>query len=331
VDRTDGHVSIAEFYDLMQVVEIRGGQPKFRSVPVGEVPADTLQKVCSEADFKLESVKTLFEPVEDSEGKLLALKSSDISRDQLLEQLAELCGREGQELASIPAVDFLLEWLSEGRTPYELCCTSRCAFTQRTSDGGQVMPEHEAERLALAQLYVLTLGQVVPAVYFNDLLGLENDFESYRISGKPRDLGRHKSYFPESGLDRPKDPFLKVYLSRMGRILEARSNDGAFYPGSRDFEFLALSSTVFLNHPYARGLHSFIVGNISSKSQSITLELGKLAGVGNEALARFQNEGLEDALTGEIYRPNEDGGLKLTLPAYGALWLKVPSRQPSLQ
>jgi len=44
-----------------------------------------------------------------------------------MEELAAAVGREAGELATLPAVDFFLQWVGEGRTVYELCCTSRSA------------------------------------------------------------------------------------------------------------------------------------------------------------------------------------------------------------
>ena len=45
------------------------------------------------------------------------------------------------------------------------------------SEVNSLSAEEEADRLALAQLFVLTQGQDVPAIYLNDLLGLENDLK----------------------------------------------------------------------------------------------------------------------------------------------------------
>jgi hypothetical protein len=322
VQRTDGHVSIAQFYDIMEVIEKRGGKPKFRSVPVGEIPSDTCRKVCLEAGLDEQKVHTLFTDESLRQGEALRLKNPQISQPELLQALSEEVDRDPGELVTIPAVDYFLQWIAEGRTPYELCCTSRSSFSPVGPDGKPLSPEEEAARLALAQLYVLTLGQVVPAIYFNDLLGLENDSVSFGLTGKPRDLNRHKNYLPETGLDSTDDPFSSTYIGLINRILDARIKDRAFYPGRQEFEFRALTDCVFLNHPFARGRHSFICGNIGSAAQRITLDLNTLAGLTAEEIGLIAKQGLVDALSTSVYGTATGDRVDLKLPGYGAVWLQ---------
>jgi hypothetical protein len=177
-------------------------------------------------------------------------------------------------------------------------------------------------RLALAQTYVLTLGQVVPAIYFNDLLGLGNDIKSFTSTGKPRDLNRHKTHISEIDLKNPSDAFTSEYVAKINRILEIRASDTAFYPGSPDFEFRALTDTVFLNHPFAQGNHSFIAGNISDTEQTIELDIADLDGITSRNLREFGEQGLTDQLGGDRFHPDEKNVVAVVLPAYGAVWLK---------
>jgi len=326
VQRTDGHVSIEQFYRLMEVVEKRGGKPKFRSVPVGEIPADTFKKLCAEISSEIgwneQKVYSLFTKESVESGDSLRLEQAQASRDGLLAALAETTGKKPEELRPIPAIDYFLQWIVDGQTPYELCCTSRSAFDPAGLDGKPLSPKLEAARLALAQLYVLTLGQVVPAIYFNDLLGLNNDFVSFELSGKPRDLNRHKNYLPEAGLDSTDDAFTSAYVKQINAILDARVTDQAFYPGSPEFEFKTLSNTVFLNHPYARSNHSFIVGNIIETPQTVSLDLKGLSGLSDEDRGAIEKRGLVDALSGKTYKADADGRIDLELPPFGALWLQ---------
>jgi len=321
VQRTDGHVSIAEFYRLKEAILQRGGRPKYRSVPRGEIPADTLSKVCNEAGLKEERVRALFADGPEREGDSLRLRGGPLARKELLEKLAAAVDRNAAELAALPAVDFFLEWAGEGRTVYELCCTSRSAFAAATPEGRRLGAEEEAARLALAQLYVLTLGQVVPAIYFNDLLGLENDLEGFENSGKPRDLNRHRSAWSELEAAE-KEPFHRAYREKINAVLAARTTDRAFYPGSPAFEFRALTETVFLNHPYARGRHSLIVGNISDRPCSLSLSLAELSGVDNSVVEELRRSGLRDALTGGAWAVSTAGKIEVKLAGYGAVWLR---------
>ena len=310
VQHLNGHVSIEQFYHLVAVVEERGGKPKFRTVPVGEIPADCFQKVCNEANINRDAVMTLFVQDAGTAG-VLHLKNKGTTKEELLMEIADVCEQEALELAKIPAIDFFLDWVAEGRTVYELCCTSRSAFKP-------VGPADEANLLALSQVYVLTLGQVVPAIYFNDLLGLENDFETFSRTGKPRDLNRHKNYLPQTDFQGESDGFGALYYKKINAILKARSQDQAFYPGSPDFEFLPLTDTVFLNHPFARGCHSFIVGNIEGKSCDIRLDIADLSGIDDQWLRQYSK--LTDRLT-QIDYVIQSGTVSVHLEPYGALWL----------
>lgn len=307
VDRTDGHISLTDFASLQKIIEERGGKPKYRSVPAGTLPRDTFEKILGELLWEehRDSLEALFY----GDGDILTLRERH-SRDSLLEVLEDISGMDREELLLLPPVVFWLDWSVEGRTPYELCATSRSSLSLE----GIGSPEEEARRLALAQLYVLTMGQVVPAVYMNDLWGLENDREGYALSGRPRDLNRHKSHVGE--LDFEADPFRRVYVPLMNQMIALRSGDGAFYPGDSHFEFLTPGDRVFLNHPFAGGDHSLILGNISSEPAEILLPVEELEGVAGPV------ERVEDLLTGETFPLNE-GELHLTLEGFQPRWFKI--------
>ena len=308
VDRTDGHISITDFADFQKTVEARGGKPKYRSVPAGTLPRDTFEKICGELLW--EEYRDALEGLFTLDGDVMILKEKH-DRESLLQVLSGITGTEREELLLLPPVEFWLNWSVDGKTPYELCATSRSAFTIE----GIGSEEEEARRLALAQLFVLTMGQVVPAVYMNDLWGLENDGEGYALSGRPRDLNRHKSHVRE--LDFETDPFRRIYVPLMNKMIGLRKEDGAFYPGDRNFEFLSPGNTVFLNHAFAGDDHSFILGNISSEPSEILLPVEELEGISTSVPL------LEDFLTGETFTLSE-GELHLTLKGFEPRWLKIP-------
>lgn len=308
VDRTDGHISIKDFYALKEVILERGGLPKFRTVPKGTLPADTFTKVSNEMKWD-QAIQEKILSHFTKEGGILKLQGIG-SRGNLLTALSEATGESRESLESQPAVDYWLDWTIEGKTPYELCSTSRSAFTLT----GITSVEQEARRLALAQLYVLTMGQVVPAIYMNDLLGLENDKAAYELSGRPRDLNRHKSHVNE--LDFDADPFQVVYIPLLNQMIECRSVDRAFYPGSPEFDFLTPGDKIFLNHAYHGGVHSFVLGNISVDRGEILLPIDELAGVTPGEITD-----LKDMLTGRVF-PVIQGELHLVMDGFEGLWLK---------
>ena len=324
VHRTDGHVSIEQFYHLKDTVENQEGRAKYRSVPVGEISADTFNKVIKEAklvNFKNELME-IFTPDSVAAGNTYILNEDMLTRDSLLKKISEKSGLNPKILVHIPAIDYFLNWIIDGKTIYELCATTRSSLKLNNTSGMAIGPDPEAARLALAQGFVLTIGQSVPAIYFNDLLGIKNDLHGFEISGKPRDLNRHKSYLPDMDLADPVDPFQRVYLSLMNRILELRSLDNAFYPGSDDFEFLALTDTLFLNHPYHDGDHSLILGNISEKAVTYKLILPELDGIDKNWLDLKKGKPLTDGITKAKFIMDDQGSVNLELPPYGMFWLK---------
>jgi hypothetical protein len=314
VQRTDGHVTIKQFYHLKDIVESRGGKPKFRSVTPGEIPGDTFRKVFTEAgyDGSIEKLTGLFDSEVLKKEDICRLREQPVEESDLLEELALRLGQDVRTLAGSPAIDYFIQWIVYGRTAYELCCTTRSAFSQNDGAGNSLTEEEEALRLVVAQLFVLTQGQDVPAIYFNDLIGLENDNLSYSLSGRPRDLNRHKNRLEEMENLIKKDDFTGIYVKKLNEILSLRAEDEAFYPGSENFRFTALGDKVFLNHPWAQNNHSFILGNIENQENTIVLK--------SSDLEPFTGDKLKDKFTGNIYRL-EDGVYKIQLKPYGYMWL----------
>ncbi|MCP4162756.1 MAG: hypothetical protein GY760_22070, partial [Deltaproteobacteria bacterium] len=314
VQREDGHVTVEQFYNLKDTVESRGGKPKYRSVAKGEIAGDTFRKVFKEAKLEgsMEKLEVLFDKKTIKSHDIYRLKDQSMNEADLVEEISSITEVSGDLLKSSPAIDYFLQWIIYGKTAYELCCTSRSVFSLTDTVGNDLAPEEESDRLVQAQLFVLTQGQDVPAIYLNDLLGLENDFRQYEITGKPRDLIRHKNYLPEMVDLIENDPFTQSYSSKLNKILELRGSDKAFYPGSPNFEFIPLSDTVFLNHPYHDNKHSLIIGNIVNRKAVIKLKTSDLTD--------FNLESVTNALNGEKHSIKE-GILTLEIEPFGMLWL----------
>ncbi|MBB6478579.1 hypothetical protein [Spirochaeta isovalerica] len=315
VQRSDGHVSIGQFYNLKDTVESRGGKPKFRSVAKGEISGDTFRKVFTEAGYekKLDRLSGLFDRNLIGQEDLYRLRDNDWEESDLLEEMASILDEDVRDLAGSPAVDYFIQWIIYGRTAYELCCTTRSSFSLTDSSGNTLTEDEEARRMVLAQLFVLTQGQDVPAIYFNDLIGLENDFKSFELSGRPRDLNRHKNRLDEMVDLIKNDPFTGAYVEKLNEILKLRAEDRSFAPGEGSFRFSVLSDTVFLHHPWHSGEHSFIVGNIVNREETVTLSV--------EELGDRVSQSLTDQISGRIYKA-EEGRFQLSLEPYGYLWLK---------
>jgi hypothetical protein len=304
-------VSIGAFAELRRIIEAGGGKVKYRSVAPGAIPADTFEKACAEIRIDPSEFKELFNRKEDE----FVLTNTGLNRDELISALSGIAGKSAGDTGFIVVADFLADWVISGRAPYELCCTSRAAFDPAGPDGGALTPVEEAHRLVLAQVFVLTLGQSVPAIYFNDLLGLGNDTAGYGRTGQPRDLNRHKSPIDEIKHALAKDEFTRTYVPLLNSVIKARTEDPAFYPLSRGYEFVSLTDTVFINHAFTDSHHSLIIGNIEKKEKRISVDLNALREVSG-----FSE--MTDRLTGETYRCRGNA-IDLELPAFGAIWLSA--------
>jgi hypothetical protein len=135
-------------------------------------------------------------------------------------------------------------------------------------------------------------------------------------------LNRHKIYLPDAGLDTLRDPFLSVYVPLLNTIIDVRSKDQAFYPGSSNFEYHDFNDAIFLHHPYAGGNHSLILGNIINKHLETSINLSELAGFDPTYLDDLQEKGLFDLFSGRRYRPDSSMGLTIKLEPFSFLWLK---------
>ena len=173
----------------------------------------------------------------------------------------------------------------------------------------------EARRLALAQIFVLSFGQSVPAIYFNDLLGLENDIAGYTHSGRPRDLNRHKNHIDEIERSLSGDRFTKEYVALLNTAIKARTEDLAFRPGSHGYEYITLSDSVFLNYVFAESHHTLVIGNITSKETKVNVVLSAIEHLG-------EGGAFTDRLTGKAHIPT-GGVVEVDLPAYGGVWLST--------
>lgn len=312
VDRPDGHVSIRAFFQLQKVVEARGGKVKYRSVPQGMIPAGTFEKACFELGVDADAFDELF----SREGDEYRLKSPQADGEEFRAAVEQTAGNAPDEETVSAVIDFLTDWVIIGRAAYELCCTTRSAFDPAGPDGRLLEPAEEARRVATAQVFVLSFGQSVPAVYFNDLLGISNDIEGYKTSGRPRDLNRHKSHIDELEDALANDEFTRIYVSMLNKAIHARSTDLAFHPKGDGYEFHAPGEKVFLNHAYNGGNHSFVIGNIDNKEAHVRIDFSRLEEAGGI-------REMTDRLSGE--RHSADGGkVDLELPGYGVLWLSTP-------
>jgi len=200
-----------------------------------------------------------------------------------------------------------------GREPYELCIS--------TWDSLPVVddPASEVERyLTFYTLAFALMGRHVKSVYFNDLLGLPNDYKRREETGELRDIKRTKSDFLEI-TNRLRDP-----ASRESRIARGMNHlialvdaDPALDPHGNEARMLSLTAAakpqpvaVVYNRCKSR---SITVVNLSRHSESIAIDLDdpELAG----------EETWYDNMEGRHVVADGKGKLALTISPYRRLWL----------
>ncbi len=105
-------------------------------------------------------------------------------------------------------------------------------------------PEHEAARFLCSQAVALSL-KGIPAIYFNSLIGAENNLEGVKTTGQNRAINRKKWDLDElkSKLNNSEQTAAYVYR-RYLKLLNRRNQHPAFHPDGKQ-EILELGSELF--------------------------------------------------------------------------------------
>jgi hypothetical protein len=180
---TDPLLTYDQRKKLIDVVNKNGGHVKYKSTARHKYPPAEFKKVFTESGLDPDAALTaLFKKAGDTE--LLYLKE-DIRNPA---DIARVLMVEIDTLEKDAALNFFVEKILNGREPYELCVTTRDALEKLEN------PVLEVKRyMAFKTLAFALMGRNVKAVYFNDLMGLENDHELVEQTGELRNIKRTKS------------------------------------------------------------------------------------------------------------------------------------------
>ena len=191
-------LTISERQALADLVEKNGGKIKYKSVPLRYYPAAELAAFCRETGIDEKKIReTLFEDVPVEEYWIL--EKDLLEEEDVLLAAPELTENPGNE----KAVKFFLAKLFQGREPYELCVTTRDSLERLSGAAakdaaGEAADLEAARYCAFHTLAFALMGRNVKSIYFNDLLGLPNDYERFKKSGELRDIKRTKSEYDET-------------------------------------------------------------------------------------------------------------------------------------
>jgi len=160
---------------LAEKVIKEGGFIKYKSVQPRRYLKSEWNIIASQMGVEKGSKDRIFKPNDD----YLILKS-DINDDKRLKK--ELDCRDSE------AFRYFSKQILEGREPYELCISTRDIL----GTSGNI--KNDANRyLSHYALAFALMGRHVKSIYFNDLMGLGNDFDKVATTGELRDIKRTKS------------------------------------------------------------------------------------------------------------------------------------------
>ncbi len=223
-------------------------------------------------------------------------------------------------------VNFLLETVEQrggkvsyknnpdgSQSPYELNITYFDALSDPadTAEPG----ETKIKRFLVSQAIMLCL-QGVPGIYFHSLLGSHNWQAGFEQTRRNRTLNREKLDYErlENALSDPTSHTAQVFSSYT-ELIRQRIARPAFHPnaGQEIIQRTGDALLVILRTAVNGQEQLLAVNNVSSKPQTLR---GKF-----EEFGLSPQRGLTDVLSGQVYSPDENGQLNLTVGPYQVLWL----------
>jgi hypothetical protein len=131
----------------------------------------------------------------------------------------------------------------------------------------------EAQRyLAFYVLAFALMGRNVKAIYFNDLLGLPNDYKRARATGELRDIKRTKVNIMDlKRVLSSKSSFEYKIVSEMNKLIYLFDRAPSFhFRGSESRVVLISKNIVCICNSYKDNF-SFVVINVSSRKQKVKI------------------------------------------------------------
>ena len=197
-----------------------------------------------------------------------------------------------------------------GREPYEICTSTRDALSKLNN------PQLEAERyLAFYTMAFALMGRHVKSVYFNDLMGLGNDYDRMAATGELRDIKRTRSAIEnlEEKMNTPEGFHARV-AAGMNQLICVVDADPALHFRGHEAEMIATgNSDTACIHNHRGTHHSFSIINVSDKPRSVSVHLpAAMAPLSNALVDQFSQQTVT----------LQTGTMALELNPYQRLWLK---------
>ena len=312
-------LTLAERQGLADTVESNGGNVKYKGVPARQYAIHEFAEVCTQAGIDYKTAKAaLFDDANNSDAVLCLKQDIGDKAD-----MAQALGMPHEDFKQNDTLKFFTNKVLFGKEPYELCTSTIDAMTLLENS------DQTADRyLAFYTLAFALMGRNVKSVYFNDLLGLPNDYARCQETGELRDIKRTKSVFDqlETSLADPAN-LMHTIASGMNNLIALVDADPALGFRGNEAEAalssdLSPSRSVAIVHNSCDSHHTLIVVNLGSKVEKIMIAPDNY-GL-NSASSLFDN------VSGRDIPVNDDGALILTVGPFARLWMsreeiKIPS------
>lgn len=303
-------LTLAERQKLADTVERNNGRIKYKSVPQRQMAVAEFSEVCRGAGIQVDpAAKALFAETDPPDG---ILRLND--RIRKASDMAAALGISETDVEKTDTLKFFVNKALYGREPYELCVSSRDALTRLDSR------EHDIKRyLAFYTLAFALMGRHVKSIYFNDLMGLPNDYERMAKTGELRDIKRTKSDYHEL------EARFQDSASSHSRIAGGINNIIALVDADPAFHFRGneadapllsggnLSRSVAAVHNASNDHYTLVLVNLGPNAQDISIDLNRFGLAGLRCLV--------DNISGQKMTPDTEGQLAMTLGPYQRIWL----------
>jgi len=300
-------LKLKERQGLADQVEKNKGKIKYKSVQKFQYDATEFEEVCMESNIDFNSAKkALFK--EKNAGDVLFFKENIRNETDISQAL----GLNKKTLSENNALKFFINKVLHGHEPYELCIATIDSMIKLKNK------EKELNRyLAFYTLAFALMGRNVKSIYFNDLLGLPNDYERLKKSGELRDLKRTKSDFEElkKSIENPNSITYKI-AKGMNNLIALVDSDPAMHFRGKEAEAFnyssgSLASVIIVHNSYDSNPNLVII-NVGNKTKTLTINIEDY-GIKN------QKSLFDNILNKEI--PVTKGILKLEIEPFGRVWL----------
>jgi len=294
---------------LVDLVKRNDGHVKYKSSPKGRYPADEFRKVCVESGVDHDSAtRALFRTTIDDTG-ILRLKEEIEGRTDI----ANVLNIDPVRIDNDAALNFFADKILNGREPYELCITTRDVLPKLDN------PYLEAKRyVAFKTLAFALMGRHVKAVFFNDLMGLQNDYELVDKTGELRNIKRTKPdrSFIEALIRAPSH--VEYWIAKqMNNTIALVDSDPSFHPRGNEARIKECSGmpSVALIHNSFQHQNTLIIVNTSGEDKPVQIRLSDFG-------LDSKTDLFDNITLNTIPNSQENETITLEIKPYDRFWIK---------